>query len=225
MKYIILIPAYQPDEKLIELLKIINKEYETIIVDDGSGEDYEQVFSLAKKYSKVISYKENMGKGYALKKGIEYIKNNYDNYIIVTMDCDMQHTLKDAINLCNYAKNHLDILVLGKRTWNRKTPLRSRIGNRITRFVFRMFTKTNIYDTQTGLRAFSYKLTDYMLNNEGNRFEYEMNVLLNLKKNNVLYHEIPIETIYIDNNKSSHFKMFKDSYRIYKNIFNWKKNN
>lgn len=222
MKYIILIPAYEPDEKLIDLLTTIDENINIIVVNDGSGKEYNKIFKEAKKYAHIISYEENKGKGYALKQGLSYIKNRFDNYVVVTMDSDGQHTLNDALKLCKYAETYKDILVLGKRNWNKKTPLRSRIGNTITRFVFDTITGINIYDTQTGLRAFSYKLIDYMLNNPGNRYEYEMNVLLNLKNSGIRYHEIPIETIYIDNNKKSHFKTIKDSYKIYKNIFKWK---
>lgn len=223
MKYIILIPAYEPDDKLIELLKVINHEYETIIVDDGSGGDYKNLFEIAKKYAHVISYETNMGKGYALKKGITYIADNYQNYVIVTMDADMQHDLTDAIKLCEYVSKHPDTLVLGKRTWDKTMPLRSRLGNSITRFVFSIKTGLKIYDTQSGLRAFSDSLVNYMLNNDGNRYEYEMNVLLNLKKYRIKYHEIDINTIYIDKNKTSHFNAFKDSYLIYKEILKNKK--
>ena len=139
------------------------------------------------------------------------------------MDSDGQHDLGDAIKLCDYVKEHPNVLALGSRRWNNKTPLRSRMGNGITRWVFKKKTGLKIYDTQTGLRAFSSELMDYMLSVKGNRYEYEMNTLLGLKKNNILHSEIDIKTIYIDNNKGSHFKAIKDSYKIYKDILTWKK--
>ena len=225
MKYIILIPAYEPDSKLLNLIKEISNKYPVIVVNDGSNKSYQDVFSEVKKYAHLLSYGKNMGKGYALKTGLNYIEDTYDNYIVVTMDADGQHTLKDAMKLCDYVKEHKDTLVLGKRSFNKNVPLRSRIGNMITRKVFKIITKNEIYDTQTGLRAFSKELIDYMINNPGNRYEYEMNVLLNLKKQNIKYHEIPIETIYLNHNKSSHFNSFKDTYKIYKEIFKWHKNN
>ncbi len=223
MKYIILIPTYNPDNKLISVLESINKKYETIIVDDGSIN--KDIFEHAKKYAHVISYEENKGKGYALKTGFKYIKENYKNYIIVTMDDDMQHKLSDAIKLCDYVNEHDDTLAIGRRHWDKTTPLGSRVGNKIMRDMFKKYTTLNIYDTQNGLRAFSYKLIDYMLNINGDRYEYEMNVLYNLKNNNIKYKEIDIETIYIDNNKTSKFKAVKDSYRIYKDIKKWKREN
>lgn len=225
MKYIILIPAYEPDSKLLKLLREINNKYPVVVVNDGSNKAYKDIFNEVKKYSHLLSYDKNMGKGYALKTGLNYIEDTYDNYIVVTMDADGQHTLNDAIRLCDYVKEHKDTLALGKRYFTKNTPIRSRIGNYITRKVFKLVTKNKIYDTQTGLRAFSKELIDYMINIPGNRYEYEMNVLLNLKKDNIKHTEIPIETIYLDHNKSSHFNSLTDSYKVYKEIFKWYKNN
>ena len=226
MKYIILIPAYEPNHLLLKLLKEIDNKYPTIVVNDGSSRAYDDIFRAAAKYAHVISYEKNMGKGYALKAGLNYIEDTFlDNYVVVTMDADGQHKLSDAIKLCQYVKKNIHTIALGKRTWDKHTPLRSRIGNYITRNVFKWATKLNIYDTQTGLRAFSSELNNYMLSISGNRYEYEMNVLLNLKNKHIPFHEIPIETIYIDNNKNSHFNAFSDSYKVYKMIFKWHNHN
>ena len=223
MKYIILIPTYNPDERLLEILKQINNKYDVIIVDDGSIN--KDIFKKCEQFAHVISYEENKGKGYALKTGFKYIKENYKKYVVVTMDDDKQHKLEDAINLCDYVKDHEEELAIGRRHWDKTTPITSRIGNAFARKAFKRHTGLNIYDTQNGLRAFSNKLMDYMLNIEGNRYEYEMNVLYNLKNNNIKYKEIDIETIYIDNNKTSKFRVFKDSFKILKDMRKWKKNN
>lgn len=219
-KNIILIPAYEPNNKLIHLVEELSKEdLDIIIVDDGSGSNYKEIFNSCKKYSKIISYENNEGKGHALKTGLKYIKENYKkSYIIATMDSDGQHTIKDAKKLIKECSKNKDALYLGKRIRSKKTPLRSRIGNGITRFVYKITTGLDIYDTQTGLRAFSDNLIDYMLEIEGDRFEYEMNVLLKCAKDKIKMKEIQIETIYIDNNSNSHFNGIKDSYKIYKDI-------
>ena len=222
MKKVILIPSYEPDDKLIKLVNNLKKEkLDIVVVNDGSGKEYDNLFKEIDKKSKVISYNTNKGKGYALKRGLEYIKENYKNYIVVTMDSDGQHSVKDAINLSNYAENHLDELVVGKRIRSKKTPLRSKIGNGITMLIYELTTGVKVYDTQTGLRAFSNNLMDFMLNVDGNRYEYEMNVLLQAPSNNIKIKEIEIETIYIENNKSSHFNTIKDSYRVYKEIIKY----
>ena len=220
IELILLIPAYEPDEKLVELVNKINKEKITnIVIDDGSGPKYKELFD--KLDTKLISYKQNKGKGYALKTGYKYIQENYKEYIVVTIDSDGQHRLEDAKKLYKYVLKHDNTLVLGKRPRSKKTPLRSRIGNGITKFIFNIVAGQYIYDTQTGLRAFSNNLMDYMLNIKGNRYEYEMNVLLNAHKNSIPIYEIEIETIYIDNNSGSHFNAFKDSFKVYKEIISF----
>lgn len=220
MKEVIVIPSYEPDEKLIDLVyNIDKKKFDIVVIDDGSGKAYQNIYKMIKNHVHLISYETNMGKGYALKKAYSYIKEHYqDDYLVITMDSDGQHRIEDAIKLAEYIKKHPKDLVLGMRKRSGKTPLRSRIGNGITKLVFRLVSHQNIYDTQTGLRCFSNKLMDFMLNIEGNRYEYEMNVLLNASKNNIKVHEIEIETIYIDNNSGSHFNAIKDSIRIYKDI-------
>ena len=217
MKKVSLIPAYEPTESLIDLLKELKKDkFKIIVVDDGSGKNYKKIFDKAKNYAEVISYMPNMGKGHALKEGLKLIKDKYSDYKIVTMDSDGQHTVKDADRLLEQVKPNT--LLLGKRMIEKNTPLRSRLGNTITRAVNYLASGVKIYDTQTGLRAFDSSIIDYLLNVKGNRFEYEMKCLLLSKKHNVFIEELVIKTIYLNNNSGSHFNTIKDSYRIYKEI-------
>lgn len=220
MKKIALIPAYEPDSNLLDLLKsLIDKKIFPIVVDDGSGKEYKGIFEEAKKYAYVICYEKNRGKGYALKTGLKYIKENFEGeYAVITMDSDGQHTSKDAEKLIKYLENNPKELVLGKRIRNKNTPFKSKIGNEITRFVYKISTGINIYDTQTGLRVFTNKLIDTMIEIPGNRYEYEMNVLLEAPNLNIKMKEIEIQTIYIDNNSKSHFHPIKDSIKIYNQI-------
>lgn len=222
MKKVILIPSYEPDDKLIKLIDELKKnKLDVIVVNDGSGKEYDSIFNSINKKVKVMSYEKNKGKGYALKTGLEYIRENYKEYIVITMDSDGQHSVKDAIKLGDYAEKHLNELVIGKRIRSKKTPLRSKIGNILTMLVYRLSTGVKVYDTQTGLRAFSHELMDFMQNVDGNRYEYEMNVLLYAPSNNIKIKEIEIETIYIENNEGSHFNTIKDSYRVYKEILKY----
>ena len=163
--------------------------------------------------------KKNKGKGAALKTGLEYIKQTFAvPYIVVTADADGQHLPQDILLVCEKAESKIGSLILGSRIIGKNAPLRSRIGNGITRLIFCISTGTAIYDTQTGLRAFSNGLTDYMLSIEGERYEYEMNVLLNLRQYNISVEEVSIQTVYLDNNSSSHFNLIKDSFKIYREI-------
>lgn len=222
MKIIALIPAYEPEENMLDLLENIKKDtdMDIVVVNDGSSDACKDIFSKAKEFAKVLEHEVNKGKGRALKTGLNYINDNYrGEYIVVTMDADGQHTIKDALKICDLVKKSPDMLVLGKRFFGEDVPLRSRFGNAMTRLVYKIATGVKVYDTQTGLRAFSYKLVPLMLEIKGERYEYEINVLMECSKNNIEIKEIDIATIYINNNSGSHFNVFKDSYRIYKEIF------
>ena len=220
MKNVALIPSYEPTDKLVKLIDELSKEkIDIVVVNDGSDKKYNKFFDKIKNKCSYLSYDKNHGKGYALKTGFKYIQDKYDECQVVTLDSDGQHTVKDTMNLLSLVSKMDSTLLLGKRLRGEKTPLRSKLGNSITRFFFRLSTGIDVYDTQTGLRAFKSDLLPYMLKVDGNRFEYEMNMLLDAKKNNIKLKEEVIETIYEDNNSGSHFNTFKDSYLIYKELF------
>lgn len=185
-------------------------------MNDGSNSNYDTIFKEVARYAHIISYLENKGKGYALKTGLKYIQANYTAQTVITMDSDGQHRLDDALNIATYVKENT--IVLGSRKVNKNTPLRSTIGNTITRGVYQLITHEPVYDTQTGLRSFSTSLIPFLLSIEGDRFEYEMNVLLACPSKNIEIKEIPITSIYFENNKHSHFHTIKDSLLVYQKI-------
>lgn len=217
MKRIALIPAYKPDEKMIQTAKELYFEgFEVIIVNDGSTKDYDNVFESATEYAHVICHNENRGKGEALKTGLKYIREHFAvPYIVVNADADGQHRTQDIKRIANTAENNRSKLILGSRKMEGKVPLRSRLGNNLTRLVYRFATQAAVYDTQTGLRAYSDKLTDKLLGIEGSRNEYEMNMLMELARDGYEIFEVWIDTVYIDNNSASHFNPVKDSAKIY----------
>ena len=221
MKCVALIPSYEPTDKLEGIIGDLTSldRFDIIVVNDGSNSSYDKYFNRIKDRVTYLSYDENHGKGYALKYGFKYIQDNYDDCIVVTLDSDGQHTAKDTLNLCNIVSKKDNTILLGRRLRGEKTPLRSKLGNSITRVVFRLSTGIDVYDTQTGLRAFKSDLLPFMLSIEGDRFEYEMNMLLEAPRKKVKLEEETIETIYEDNNSGSHFNTIKDSFRIYKQIF------
>ncbi len=220
MKTIILIPAYEPDEKLVSLLRELDEnDVYSVVVDDGSGHSYDGIFEQCAKYASVIRYEINCGKGHALRTGMAYIRKHAEApYIIVTADADGQHLPDDIIKIAEYTAQHPDELVLGSRRIAPQTPLRSRIGNTITRWIFRLSSGVSVYDTQTGLRGFSDRMISWMEEISGERYEYEMNVLMEWSKEKRSIHEIWIRTVYLDDNSSSHFNIVTDSIRIYRQI-------
>lgn len=219
-KYVALIPAYKPSAFLPELLKQLKDlDFEIVLVDDGSGPEYERLFFECSRHAEVLHHSKNSGKGCALKTGLAYILMHYpQNSIVVTVDADGQHRVDDAFAICQIAERHPFTLVLGSRKLKENVPLRSQFGNTVTRFVYRISTGLNVHDTQTGLRAFDISLLPKLLEIPGSRYEYEMNVLLQFARNKIRIIEHEIETIYIDDNAGSHFDSVKDSFRIYKEI-------
>ena len=218
--YIALIPAYKPGPFLLELAqKLWETGFSVVIVDDGSGPQYEQLFLECTRYAELLRHNQNAGKGRALKTGFSYITGHTNpNAVVVTMDADGQHQIGDALAICRIVSKTPNSIVLGSRKFGRDVPLRSRFGNKLTHWVYRLSTGRNIHDTQTGLRAFQSKLIPRLLDIPGERYEYEMNVLLYLARTKIRMIEHEIQTIYIDNNASSHFNAVKDSLRIYKEI-------
>ena len=207
-----LIPAYQPDNTLAGLVRdLSNHGLRVIVVDDGSGSDYKPMFDVCAENALVLRHESNRGKGAALKTGLTWLRNNVPGpYTVVTLDADGQHTVSDALSVANAAEEEQGALVLGSRRQGEGCPLRSRFGNCVTRLVYRAAARTN--------RAFSNRLVPVLLTVPGDRYEYEMNVLLHLAEEEVSILEVPIETIYLDGNKSSHFDTIRDSWRIYKDI-------
>ena len=218
---VVVIPAYQPSDKLIDLVCTLSKSgYSVIVVDDGSGSEYAYVWERLAHCTAIFHHTQNLGKGAALKTAFQFIRDNVPEAgCIITMDADGQHLPKDMEHVALSAWTNPGTLVLGARNFDQNIPLRSKLGNKITRFVFSCVSKTKVRDTQTGLRAFDRSLLEYMIGISGDRYEYEMNVLLHCKECGIPIIEVPIQTVYLDKeNSSSHFDSFKDSFRIYRNI-------
>lgn len=219
---IALIPAYEPDEKLLELIdRLSEARVRVVVVDDGSGEGYREIFSSVRQKAEVLTHGQNRGKGCALKTGLAYIERHCaENTAVVTLDADGQHSLEDAEKALGAAESVPGTLILGCRRFDGKNvPARSRFGNRLTCLIYRLATGVSVSDTQTGLRAFTTGLVPFLLRVEGDRYEYEMNVLLECPRWKIPILEVPVATVYLNGNASSHFSAVKDSLRIYGDIF------
>ena len=220
---IALIPAYKPGEELITTVgQLYENGFHIVVVNDGSGEDHDCIFEAVSSKASVIAHGENKGKGEALKTGMGYIREHFpEPYIVVTADADGQHMTEDIIRVSEAAELSPDSLILGSRRFDNNVPLRSRFGNTVTRAVYRLSSGQRIYNTQTGLRAFSNRLINEMLSVTGSRYEYEMYVLMELPRRDIPIREVKIQTVYLDGNSSSHFDTVRDSFRIYKEILRY----
>lgn len=219
MNYLI-IPAYQPDLNLVKLVRLVHakSDLHIIVVDDGSDADKKVIFDKLNGLATVLTHEHNQGKGQSLKTAYAYILERGTYRSIVTADADGQHKIWDIFRVVNQSQEHPGALILGARAFSGQVPLRSAFGNKLTRFLFKQQTGVAISDTQTGLRAFTTNLLPFMLEVDGQRYEYEMNVLLAASKSFPIL-EVPIETVYINDNEGSHFRPIRDGLMIYKDMF------
>lgn len=223
---VVIIPAYRPEQTLTEVVDRLwdcGERITVLVVDDGSGEEYRSVFDRVRGSCIVLTHQTNRGKGAAIKTALHYIEEKlWDCDVVGVMDADGQHMAEDMVKLLKFSKKHRNTLVLGVRTVGKEMPLKSRLGNQITRTVFKLISGTNVSDTQTGLRAFGAELIPELLRVKGDRYEYEMNVLMAFARAGIPIAEIPIHTLYRDkDNSGSHFRVFRDSARIYRDILKY----
>ena len=215
----VLIPAYKPDFRLPQLVDdLLARGFtQIVVVDDGGGETYRPIFDQLLDKATVLVHEVNRGKGAALKTGLSFLKNQ--NIVgVVTADADGQHTPDDCAKVADALIAHPQTLVLGARC-KKQMPPRSKFGNSLTCLVFFLATHRWINDTQTGLRGIPTECMEAFSLLEGDRYEYEQNMLMEACRRHMEMTEVEIETIYIDDNKSSHFHALRDGLRIYALIF------
>lgn len=225
MKVSVIIPSLNPDSKLVEVVEsLIRTGFDDIIiVNDGSDESHLEPFELVSKHPEctILTHEVNKGKGRGLKTAFEFcLKNRPEIDGVVTVDGDNQHKANDILNCCEKMIECKDKVILGVRNFKGdNVPFKSRFGNNMTSFVFKFICGLNISDTQTGLRAIPYQYLQLFDEVKGERFEYETNMLLEFRQSNIGFVEVPIETVYIGENASTHFNPVKDSLKIYGVIF------
>ena len=221
---VILIPSLEPDERLPAYVQRLSESGfgHIVVVNDGSGESYEPVFRKIAEIENtvVLRHEINRGKGVALKTGYQYILDTWSDVSgVITADADGQHTVEDCTRLAEKLKEGKRALYLGSRDFTLPgVPPKSRTGNRITSRVFQLLYGQYLPDTQTGLRAFRREELPFMIGVEGERFEYEMKVLIACSREKIPMIPVTIETVYEDNNEGTHFHPVRDSVRIYKVI-------
>ncbi|MBR6641005.1 MAG: bifunctional glycosyltransferase family 2/GtrA family protein [Clostridia bacterium] len=213
----VIVPAYNPDEKLLEVIKDIksNNIDRIIVVNDGSKKECDEIFNSIKSDVILLTHEINKGKGVALKTAMKYIKELGIEDKVLTIDADGQHKMEDGIKLLENLESGKKEFVTGSRTFKEKIPLKNRIGNVINSYTFMLLSGKKVKDTLNGLRAFNTNLIEFLLEVEGERYEYEMNVIIQCAKNKINIKEVPIDVVYHEGENTSHFRAILDSIRIY----------
>lgn len=222
----IIIPAYNPDEKFIRFVSNLfdNGFSNVITVNDGSKDDTLCYFEEAQRMGcRILSHSINLGQGRAYKTAFNYYLSEigdggrFEKSIgVIQCDCDGQHYIEDINRCAELLKANPEKLILGIRDFSDKSiPFRSRFGNNCTSFVFKFFCGLDLKDTQTGLKGIPKSFIPILMETPGERFEYASSVLLETKKRDVEILQFSIQTIYINENETSHFNPLLDSIRIY----------
>jgi glycosyltransferase involved in cell wall biosynthesis len=216
----VLIPAYQPGEALLSLVKALSATglATIVVVDDGSGPEFGARFREASRSPRVLTLRHavNLGKGAALKTGLNYVLCELPNVsAVVTADADGQHHPEDVCRVAEAVAEYGNELVLGARRFQHGVPLRSRLGNDTTRLLFGLLIGQRLIDTQTGLRGIPIGFAPHLLPVASNGYEFELDMLVLCQHLGVRIREVEIRTIYLDSNTSSHFNPILDSMRIY----------
>lgn len=217
---LVLIPAYEPDEQLVTLTRRLKEAgLEVLVVNDGSGPAYQKIFDGASENATVLPLKQNSGKGAALKAGMSYIREKLPHCeYFITCDADGQHRVEDVLRVQELLHKG-EKFVLTVRNFQKDMPLRSKIGNSLSRFVYALLANRYLSDNQSGLRGFRRDQIAWLEKVEKDNYDYEMNMLYYAAKKNIRIATLSIEAIYIDNNASSHFNPLLDTLRIYKSLF------
>ncbi len=213
---IILIPSYQPSGTLSEVVSALVEHVDhVVVVDDGSGSDYAGRFDeLNTPGVTVLRHTTNRGKGRALKTGFHFIRHEWPGHAVVTADGDGQHLTEDILRVAATLSTEGGALVLGGRSFDGRVPARSRLGNTVSRALFRLAVGARVGDTQTGLRGIPADLLEWAEQVPGERFDYELVMLMRAAEASIPLVEIEITTVYLDGNSSSHFRPVRDSIRV-----------
>ncbi len=218
---LVLIPAYKPDRTLIGLVTELVASLEIggiIVIDDGSGPAFRGVFDSLPTRSNIhlLRHVVNLGKGAALKTGLNFAAVSLPGSVgVVTADADGQHSPGDILRVASALSATPKHLVLGARSFDTEVPFRSRFGNSLTRSIMRAVTGQKLTDTQTGLRGIPLDFIPAILRLRPTGYDLELDMLVSCRNTGRPIREVPIQTIYIEGNRSSHFNPMRDSMRIY----------
>lgn len=219
-EYVVVIPAFNPDRQLVTLVHALRDIGLTriTVIDDGSHARHAKWFKEIDAIADVVSHSSNRGKGAALKTGIATVLEKAEGvYGVITVDADGQHLPEDVRRMYIEASRRPNELIMGCRDFSgTNIPFRSRFGNQATRLAMRLGSGLALNDTQTGLRAIPLAYAKELLSVPGERYEFEMNMLTGTKRAGIDIHQVPIQTVYLEENASSHFRPIVDSIRIYR---------
>ncbi|MGI5891425.1 MAG: glycosyltransferase [Bacillota bacterium] len=220
-KPLIIIPAYNPNQPLLDLvngLSAMGFEH-ILIIDDGTEQKNQWVFDrlLTLPFCTVIRHDKNRGKGAALKTGLKSFINDFTNYnTAITADADGQHSLEAIRAVSNAVQDKNSCLVLGTRDFSKMNlPFRNKLGKMLTQKILSFFLSQDIVDIQTGLRGIPKGLAAAFLSLSGDSHDYESNVILQCQRESIPIFQVPIKTSFIKKNHGDNYHPVLEALKIY----------
>jgi glycosyltransferase involved in cell wall biosynthesis len=211
----VIIPTFNNHKTLQKVIEgVLFYTKNIIIVNDGSTDTTSKILGSFPDVQQ-LHLPKNKGKGNALQLGFKNAKNLGYHYAI-TIDSDGQHFPKDIpvfINELEKAENK-NLLLIGARNMNQESvPKKSSFGNKFSNFWFWVETGIKLQDTQSGFRLYPIHHLKH-IKFYSSKFEFEIEVIVKAAWHGVTVKNIPINILYDETERVSHFRPFKDFTRI-----------
>jgi glycosyltransferase involved in cell wall biosynthesis len=187
-----LIPAYNADRFVGEVVRRARAHVPVIVVNDGSRDRTLAEASAAG--ATVIDQQPNQGKGAALQRGFRAALDQ-GVAAMITLDADGQHDPDEVPLFVEKFRATGADLIIGERDFS-KMPLVRRVSNTIGRLAFSWAMGRRIRDNQSGYRLLSRRLMEAVLSSGERGFEFEMDMIVVAVKRGWRIDGVPIRTIY-----------------------------
>jgi len=212
-KFAFIIPVYNHEQKVADVVKIALKfNIPVFVVDDGSTDStYEKIKDI--EGINILRHNENRGKGAAIMTGLTEAVKTAD--WAITIDADGQHNPEDAMYMIQAIPDNMRPIVIGMREGmiKRDVPWTSRFGRKFSNFWVLLSGGPRVTDSQSGFRI--YPLPESLdLKVIAKRFQFEVEILVKARWNDIPVIEAPISVSYrIGKKRISHFHPFIDFLR------------
>ena len=210
----VLIPTYNNAATLPQVINdVLAYTKNIIVVNDGSTDNTADILQLFPSVE-ILSYPNNMGKGWALRKGFELARSKGYHYAI-TIDSDGQHFAKDIPRFLEKLQQSPDAIIIGARNMDQESvPGKSSFGHKFSNFWFKVETGITAPDTQSGYRLYPLLLLKN-ISFITRKYEFEIEVLVRAAWKGIKIESVPVSVYYAPKEtRVSHFRPFKDFSRI-----------
>ena len=206
-KSLILIPAFNEEDNIAEVLKNCTKYFENILlIDDGSTD---KTSEIAAKFKSVLQINHciNCGQGTAISTGLNYFINKTNLDYLITFDADGQHRVVDALDMIHFANQYSYDVVFGSRFLNKEkldaVPYKRRLILIIAKMFEKLFYGIKLTDAHNGLRVLNRKACKNLLNLDCSSMAHSTEIVIKLTKSKLVYSEYPCKVLYYINGKLS----------------------